>query len=491
MRELPARDVESASREFVDGSGFVHDFRIIQDIGETFTIRFAILDNMEATLNAGSARIGAKHWLILVTAGIGFAFDMYELVVQAIVLRPMLTDLEGYLPGSKEFNHWAGLALFLPPLLGGLAALGGGYLTDRIGRQRVLVWSIVVYGAAAFMSGLATSVVEVIFWRCLTVAGACVEFVAAIAWLTELFPDARRREKVLGFAQACATLGNFMIAGAYYAAVTWGDQLPEIHGAHSAWRYTLMFGALPAVPLMILRPFLPESPVWQQKRLAGTLRRPSFRELFTPRLRRVTVMCASTLACCYALAYGVLQQIPRITPGLPGVAELSRQQQEQWVSLVHLHQDFGAFSGRLLFALLVTWLVVRGAILRWALGVMALLVPLVFLGPPMTHAQMFAWGAGLAALVLSATYSFWGNYLPRMYPVHLRGTGESFAISIGGRMLAPVAAIATTKLSDIMPGATPTAKLALAIAVVGTVAACAGWLLASRLPEPTAELPED
>ena len=76
---------------------------------------------------------------------------------------------------------------------------------------------------------------------------------------------------MLGFAQVCATAGNFMIAGAYYAAVTWGDQLPEIHGGHSPWRYALLYGALPAIPLILIRPFLPESPVWKAKRAAGTL----------------------------------------------------------------------------------------------------------------------------------------------------------------------------------------------------------------------------
>ena len=35
----------------------------------------------------------------------------------------------------------------------------------------------------------------------------------------------------------------------------------------------------------------------------------------------------------------------------------------------------------------------------------------------------------------SAQFSFWGNYLPRVYPVHLRGTGESFAANIGGRLI--------------------------------------------------------
>src|SRR6185369_5175311 len=119
---------------------------------------------------------------------------MYEVVVQAIVVRPMLMDLGGLVPGSREFNLWAGIMLVTPAVVGGLASLGGGYLTDRLGRQRVLVWSIVFYALGAFCSGLATSLPAIAAWRCLAVGGACVEFVAAIAWLTELFPDAKRRE---------------------------------------------------------------------------------------------------------------------------------------------------------------------------------------------------------------------------------------------------------------------------------------------------------
>ena len=74
---------------------------------------------------------------------------MYEIVVQAIVLRPMLMDLGPFSPALPQFNHWAGLMLFLPAMFGGLGGLVGGYLTDRLGRQRVLVWSIVLYGDRA------------------------------------------------------------------------------------------------------------------------------------------------------------------------------------------------------------------------------------------------------------------------------------------------------------------------------------------------------
>ncbi len=443
---------------------------------------------MEATLNARRTPLTGTQWAILITAGVGFAFDMYEIVVQAIIVRPLLMELGPFQPGTPVFNSWAGLILFLPTVIGGLTALAGGYLTDRIGRQRVLVWSIVLYGVAAFCSGFARSLPELIFWRCITVAGSCVEFVAAIAWLTELFPDNRRREAVLGFTQMAATAGNFMIAGAYYAAVTWGDQLPAIHGAHSAWRYALIFGALPAIPLMLVRPFLPESPQWQARRAAGTLKRPRLREFLEPKLRRVTLVTTGLVACCYALAFGMLQHIPRVVPGLPQVAALPRREQEQWVSWVHVHVDTGALLGRFLLTGLVVWFVSRVPMLRWMLWVGLALFPLVFLGPALQDADLFKYAVLLVTLVVGVQYSFWGNYLPRVFPLHLRGTGESFAISIGARVIAPFMALATPLLSNVMPGATPTLRLAHSMALIAVLTTLCALLLSRWLPEPPAEL---
>jgi len=446
---------------------------------------------MESTLNVTPVSFTAKHWLIFATAGLGFAFDLYELVVMAIVVRPVLMELGPFQPGTAQFNTYAGLLLFIPVVTGGLASLIGGYLTDRLGRQRVLVWSIVIYGVAAFLAGFATSVAELMFWRSITVAGACVEFIAAIAWLTELFPDRRRREAMLGFAQACAAAGNFMIAGAYFAAVTWGDQLPAVYGEHSPWRYTLMFGALPAIPLMLARPFLPESPVWKAKKSAGTLQRPGFGQLFSPHLRRVTAVTTVLMACGHALAYGMLMHIPRIVPGLPQIAELPRRAQEQWVSWVHLHVDAGALLGRLLLVGLVVYLVRRRPLLRGILWLGLGLIPLVFLGPAMRDADDFKYAVLLVSVLVSAQYSFWGNYLPRVFPLHLRGTGESFAFSVGGRVFAPLAALATTQLSNVMPGATPAQKLASAVALVAVTATVCALLVSRWLPEPPPALQED
>ena len=183
-----------------------------------------------------------------------------------------------------------GILLWVPQAAGGVFGLLGGYLTDRFGRRRVLVGSIVLYGVAAAGAAFAISVGALLFWRCLTVVGACVEFVAAIAWLAETFPVPAVREKVLAYTQGFSAAGGFLVAGSYYVAITWAERFPLIRGGHDAWRYTLLCGLIPAIPLMLVRPFLPESPVWERKRREGGLRRPGLRALFAPGLRRVTIV---------------------------------------------------------------------------------------------------------------------------------------------------------------------------------------------------------
>ena len=86
-----------------------------------------------------------------------------------------------------------------------------------------------------------------------------------------------------------------------------------------------------------------------------------------------------------------------------------------------------------------------------------------------------------------AQFSFWGNYLPRMYPVYLRGTGESFAANIGGRMLGTSAALVTTTLANYTPGANAPTQLAYAAAIVGTATYVIGLTASFFLPEPGKE----
>src|SRR3989441_10842094 len=200
------------------------------------------------------------QWVICITAAMGFAFDIYALLVLPLIVRPALMDIAKVRPGSPDFNFWVGMLFYLPAVAGGIFGMLGGYLTDRLGRRRILVWSILLYAFSALASGYATSMPMLLVLRCTTFIGVSVEFVAAVAWLAELFPDPKQREAVLGWTQAFSSLGGLMISGAYYLAVTYAKSLPMINGGHEAWRYTLISGIIPAIPLMIIRPLLPESP---------------------------------------------------------------------------------------------------------------------------------------------------------------------------------------------------------------------------------------
>src|SRR4051812_26943002 len=265
-----------------------------------------------ALLNARSDEgMTPVKWLICAIAAIGFAFDIYVLLVAPLILPPAMREFSPHPVGPppsdaflKWVGLWKGLMFFVPALVGGGVGLVGGYLTDRLGRRRVLTYSILLYAVSAFLSGFATNVWMLLVLRCTTFIGVCVEFVAAVAWLAELFPEPKMRERVLGYTQAFSSVGGFMVSGAFLLAGKYGASLPGIpvgsSDMHEAWRYTLISGVIPAIPLMIIRPFLPESPMWKEKKAAGTLKRPSIKELFTPRFKRTTLITTLMVACSFA-----------------------------------------------------------------------------------------------------------------------------------------------------------------------------------------------
>src|SRR5262245_20414514 len=130
-----------------------------------------------------------KTWLIAIIAAIGFAFDTYELLMLPPIARPALMDLLNVPATDPSINMWVGRLFYWPAVAGGIFGLLGGYLTDLFGRRRVLTYSILLYALSAFAAGFSTSVYQLLFWRICTFVGVCVEFVAAVAWLAEVYAD--------------------------------------------------------------------------------------------------------------------------------------------------------------------------------------------------------------------------------------------------------------------------------------------------------------
>jgi len=436
-------------------------------------------------------RLTPTQWLICVIASIGFAFDIYQLLMLPLIIGPALRELVQAAPGTPVYTQWAGLLFWIPAIAGGLFGLLGGYLTDRLGRRRVLVWSILIYAFSAFAAGFSTNIWQFLFFRSMTWIGVSVEFVAAVAWLAELFSDPRQRERVLGYTQAFSSVGGILVTGANWLCVQYGQSLPAIHGGHEAWRYTLISGLIPALPLMVIRPFLPESPAWQQKREAGTLRRPSLAAIFSPELRRTTIVTTLMFGLSYGAAFGAIQQMPRIVPGLAEVATLARPVQQQLAASVQWWQEIGGLVGRFALALIVLRIVSRRTLVRVFQLPGLVVVPLVFWMAPTSTVPSVKVGMFFAGFFTVAQFSFWGNYLPRVYPTHLRGTGEGFAANVGGRMLGTSFAYLTVSVLAPMMSGPPFVQLAMASAMVAAFVYIAGFLLSFWLPEPKSEqLPE-
>jgi MFS family permease len=348
-----------------------------------------------------------------------------------------------------------------------------------------------------------------------------VEFVAAVAWLAELFEDRDQRERVLGYTQAFSSVGGLLVGVANVVAANIAHYLPAIHGGHEAWRYTLISGVIPALPLIIIRPFLPESPKWLQKREAGQLRRPSFVELFSGQLAWTTIVTTICFAASYGIAFGAIQQLPQILSGHAAVkAEaqeaadrasetahaadrpaltptqlrvVSRNASDEAVAKVTIWQEVGGLVGRVILAGLAVRIASRRQLLRVFQLPALVFVPALFwwISLNLDQPDTLRWikiGAFLAGVIVVAQFSFWGNYIPRVFPLHLRGTGESFAANIGGRIVGTGAAWFTLTFAASTPP--DPARISQVGAIVAGIYCLVGVVLAFGLLEPAEELPE-
>jgi MFS family permease len=346
-----------------------------------------------------------------------------------------------------------------------------------------------------------------------------------VAWLAELFPDRNQREKVLGFTQAFSSFGGLLVGVMNVLAAKLALDLPAIHGGHEAWRYTLISGVIPAIPLILIRPFLPESPEWERKRIAGQLKRPSILALFRPELWKTTVLTTLVFAASYGIAFGAIQQLPQIlgaqrinTPSEAGHAamiatakaavgkaaaaakeagqselpagkkrQIGMNASDAAVAKVTLAQEIGGLAGRFAFAMLAVAIVSRRALLRIFQIPSLIFVPLFFwwISTSLGNADSLLWikvGIFVAGFLAIAQFSFWGNYIPLVFPLHLRGTGESFAANIGGRVIGTAAAWFTITLSASTPPSP--AKIAIVGGCVAGAYVLIGAILTHWLPEP-------
>ena len=117
-------------------------------------------------------------------------------------------------------------------------------------------------------------------------------------------------------------------------------------------------------------------------------------------------------------------------------------------------------------------------------------LPLTYFSLYHSGGSAFNWGIALSGLLVVAQFSYFGEFLPKVFPLHLRGTGGSFATNVGGRMVGTSAAFLTTQLAAKFGGSTFD-QVATAAGLVGTAVFVLGLILSFALPEPAAEAASD
>jgi hypothetical protein len=170
---------------------------------------------------------------------------------------------------------------------------------------------------------------------------------------------------------------------------------------------------------------------------------------------------------------------------------LPARQVEQTAGGVQSLAELGTIAGRLLFPILVIRIAMQRHILRLGLVPgLAVFAWVCFFAA--THSLLLLkCGIFLAALLMNGSFSFMWKYLPWVYPTYLRGTGESFAANIGGRVFGASAALLTTQLANVVPAGEAATRMAYSAGIVAVLAYTAPLIGSFWLREPEqAQLPD-
>ena len=183
----------------------------------------------------------AYQWMILVFCFLIVALDGLSTGVMGFVVPPILKDWH---ITKVAITPAVSAALF------GLAlgAIMAGPLADRIGRKKVIVGSVLIFGAFCLLSGSARSVSTLTLFRFVTGIGLGAAMPNAITLMNELSPPKKRL--FFGTLMFCGfTLGSSM-AGFLSAAL-----IPA-----AGWRSVfLLIGGLSILMTPLLIAFMPES----------------------------------------------------------------------------------------------------------------------------------------------------------------------------------------------------------------------------------------
>lgn len=362
--------------------------------------------------------VTAAGWKALAGSALGYAMDGFDLLILGFMLRAISADL-GLTPAE-------GASLVTATLVGAvLGGIGFGMLSDRLGRVRVLTWTIVLFAVFTGLCALAQGYWDLLAYRTIAGLGLGGEFGIGMAMVAEAWPASKR-------ARASSYVGLGWQLGVLAAALLTPILLPMI-----GWRGMFAIGLFPAVAAYFIRRGLHEPEVFVA-RSAAQPQKASLRLLVadaetTRRSIGLVILC-SVQNFGY---YGVMIWLPNYLSTRFG---FGLTQSATWTAVTILGMAVGIYA----FGHLADRIGRKPAFLGWMLGAAVMVVVYSKLTDPMA---LLVAGAVMGFFV-NGMLGGYGALMSELYPTAARATAQNVLFNIGRAVggLGPVvvAAVAAT-----------------------------------------------
>lgn len=379
------------------------------------------------------------QWTVLFAAWLGWGFDLFDSVLFNYVAPnavPTLLNLPIGSPEAKQATlFWTGIltsALLIGWAIGGILF---GWVTDRIGRTRTMLLTMLLYAFGTAACAFADSIWMLLAFRIIAALGIGGEWAAGASMVAEVVPEDKRVEAgALLYTAApaglfLATFVNYQIAGNLFA------DTPE-----TSWRYVFLFGLLPAAVAFIVRLFLKEPERW--KNVRATTQPPRLVELFGPEVRWLTLSGFLTALIALITWWSCNAFIPVVSSGLAQTEAALRGLDksatlalvESWKLTATVCFNLGGLIGTLLTIPAAKLLGRRPMFgLYFAASALSVFATFGLDLPPETRLYLY-FAVGLSVFGVFGSFTY---YLPELFPTRLRGTGSGFCYN-AGRILAAV-----------------------------------------------------
>lgn len=189
------------------------------------------------------------HWLIVIGLGITWILDGLEVTLAGTVgglLKESLHMSDSQV-GQSATSYLIGAVL---------GAIFFGWATDRLGRKKLFILTLLVYLVATGATALSWNFLSYSVFRFVTGLGIGGEYAAINSAIDELIP-ARLRGRVDLVINSTYWLGAALGSGVTVILLNGNFLDPKV-----AWRFAFGLGTILGIGILFLRHFVPESPRW-------------------------------------------------------------------------------------------------------------------------------------------------------------------------------------------------------------------------------------